>query len=632
MGIAVEKLKQSPASPAAARGAAPPACGDSCENPPDLMISLGQTAILLAAAVIAVSLFRFLRLSSILGYVAAGLVIGPWGLGLIGDVGGIMQVSEFGIVLLLFIIGLELQPTRLWVMRRTVFGLGAAQVLLCAVLLGGLAWALGAKPVAAGVIGFGLSLSSTPLVLQVLAERGQLKTQHGRAAFGILLFQDLAVLPALAVLPLLAPQHPTHPLVGNWWMELLKLAVVIVVVLIAGGRLLLRPALRVVARVRVSEVFTAAALLTVIITALLANVAGLSAALGAFLAGVLLADSEFRHELEADLEPFKGLLLGLFFVSVGMAANLGLFRSEPLRLLALTVAFLAIKIVAITALARLSGQGGQSARRLGFALPTGGEFAFVLFTLAARQRILDAGTADLLVLSVTLSMMLAPLLLIAHDALSRRLAPSAPPYDDFDERDPPVLIAGFGRIGQIVGRVLTAKGRPFTALDSSQTHVDFVRRFGNQVFYGDAARLDLLRAAGAQTARVFVLAIDDVDASVRTAVLLREQFPNLRIIARARNRQHAFALLDAGVSQVIRETYASSLEMAAAALEALGETPAAAREAVRRFRQHDEQTLAAQYQVKEDDEKFLATTREAAHQLEKLFDADTRPEGAADHG
>jgi monovalent cation:proton antiporter-2 (CPA2) family protein len=597
------------------------------------MISLGQTAILLAAAVIAVSLFRFLRLSSILGYVAAGLVIGPWGLGLIGDVDRIMQVSEFGIVLLLFIIGLELQPTRLWVMRRVVFGLGAAQVALCALLLGGLAWALGANPVAAGVIGFGLSLSSTPLVLQVLAERGQLKTQHGRAAFGILLFQDIAVLPALAVLPLLSPQHAAaHALLGDWWTQLLKLAVVIALVLIAGGRLLLRPALRVVARVRVSEVFTAAALLTVIITALLANVAGLSSALGAFLAGVLLADSEFRHELEADLEPFKGLLLGLFFVSVGMQANLGLFRSEPLRLLALTIAFLAIKIVAITVLARLAGQGGQSARRLGFALPTGGEFAFVLFTLAARQRILAADTADLLVLSVTLSMLLAPLLLVAHDALTKRLAPPPPAYDDFEERDTPVIIAGFGRIGQIVGRVLQAKGRPFTALDASQTHVDFVRRFGNQVFYGDASRLDLLRAAGAESARVLVLAIDDVDASVRTAVLLREQFPKLRIIARARNRQHAFALMDAGVTHVIRETYASSLEMAEVALQTLGETPAAARDTVRRFRQHDEQTLAAQYQVKEDEEKFIATTREAARQLEKLFEADSRPEGAAEHG
>ena len=591
------------------------------------MISLAQTAILLAAAVVAVSLFRFARLSSILGYLAAGLVIGPWGLHLIGDIDRIMQVSEFGIVLLLFIIGLELQPTRLWVMRRVVFGLGAAQVALCAVLLGAWAWALGEPPVAAAVIGFGLSLSSTPLVLQVLAERGQLKTQYGRAAFGILLFQDLAVLPALALLPLLAPPTGTQQAGGPWWMGLLKLLGVIAVV-IGGGRLALRPALRIVARVRVGEVFTAAALLTVIATALLANLVGLSMALGAFLAGVLLADSEFRHELEADLEPFKGLLLGLFFVCVGMSANLGLLKSEPVTVLELTAAFLFVKIVAVTLLGRLARQRGDSARRLGFALPAGGEFAFVLFTLAARQRILDAATADLLILAVTLSMMLGPLLLIAHESLTRRwLAPPQQPYDAIEDHEVPVIIAGFGRFGQIVARVLRVKGLPFTALDSSQTHVDFVRRFGNKVYYGDASRLDLLRAAGAESARILVLAIDDVDASTRTAVLVREQFPGLKIYARARNRQHAFALMDAGVTAVIRDTYASSLEMAASVLEALGETPAAAREAVRRFRAHDEATLAAQYEVREDETKFLATTRAAAEQLEKLFEADRTDSG-----
>ena len=597
---------------------------DSCQNRAGVMISLAQTAILLAAAVVAVSLFRFARLSSILGYVAAGLVIGPWGLNLIGDIDRILQVSEFGIVLLLFIIGLELQPTRLWVMRRIVFGLGTAQVALCSVLLGAGAWALGQPPLAAAVIGFGLSLSSTPLVLQVLAERGQLKTQYGRAAFGILLFQDLAVLPALALLPLLAGNHPAG---GPWWAGLLKLLAVIAVV-IGGGRLVLRPALRIVARVRVGEVFTAAALLTVIATALLASLVGLSAALGAFLAGVLLADSEFRHELEADLEPFKGLLLGLFFVAVGMSANLGLLKSEPLTLLALTGGFLLIKIIAVTALGRLAGQRADSARRLGFALPAGGEFAFVLFTLAARQRILDAATSDLLILAVTLSMMLGPLLLIAHESFIKHwLAPPQQPYDAIEEHDVPVIIAGFGRFGQIVARILRVKGMPFTALDSSQTHVDFIRRFGNKVYYGDASRLDLLRAAGAEGAQILVLAIDDVDASTRTAVLVREQFPHLRIFARARNRQHAFALMDAGVTNVIRDTYGSSLEMAASVLEALGETPAKAREAVRRFRQHDEATLAAQYQVKDDETKFLATTAESAQQLERLFEADRiRPE------
>ncbi|MGO9802358.1 MAG: monovalent cation:proton antiporter-2 (CPA2) family protein [Steroidobacteraceae bacterium] len=586
------------------------------------MISLAQTAALLAAAIVAVALFRFLRLSSILGYVAAGLVIGPWGLNLIGDVAHVMQVSEFGVVLLLFIIGLELQPTRLWVMRRLVFGLGAAQVTVCALPLGVAAWWwLGLPPIAAAVVGFGLSLSSTPLVLQLLAERNQLKTQHGRAAFGILLFQDLAVLPVLAILPLIS-REAAHP-AGPWWAGLLKLLVLVVAVIIGGGRLLLRPALRIVARIQIPEVFTAAALLTVIVTALLAAQAGLSASLGAFLAGVLLADSEFRHELEADLEPFKGLLLGLFFVCVGMSANLGMFRSEPLALLAVTAGFVGVKIVAVAALGRLAHYRSSSAWRLGFTLPEGGEFAFVLFTLAARQRILSAETADLLILAVTLSMMLGPLLLIAQEKVTQRwLRPPAAPYDAIEERDTQVIIAGFGRFGQIVARVLRGKRLAFTALDSSQTHVDFLRRFGNKVYYGDASRLDLLRAAGAATARILVLAIDDVDASVRTAVLAREQFPHLRVLARARNRQHAFALMDAGVSMIVRETYGSSLEMACRVLEALGMTAATARDTVRRFREHDEATLAAQYAVKEDESKFLATTREAAQQLEKLFEAD----------
>src|SRR3984893_18767991 len=362
-----------------------------------MAITLSQTALLLGAAVLAVSIFRLLRLSSILGYVAAGMVIGPWGFRLVSDVPSIMSFAEFGIVLLLFIIGLELQPTRLWVMRRNVFGLGSAQVILCAVLLGVAGWLLGLQLVPALLVGFGLSLSSTPLVLQLLAERSQLKSPHGRAAFGILLFQDLAVLPVLAALPLIAPtsaEGATHALhgEGSGIINLPKLLAIMAAIVI-GGRLLLRPALRVVARLKVTEVFTAAALVTVIPTAILAREAGLSMSLGAFLAGVLLADSEFRHELEADLEPFKGLLLGLFFLAVGMSANLGLLKSEPLQLLtllALTAAFLFIKIIAVTALGKLARARGDSARRLGFALPAGGEFAFVLFTLASRERILHA--------------------------------------------------------------------------------------------------------------------------------------------------------------------------------------------------------------------------------------------------
>ena len=592
-----------------------------------MTISLAQTALLLGAAVLAVSLFRLLRLSSILGYVAAGMVIGPWGFGLVHDVPSVMNFAEFGIVLLLFIIGLELQPTRLWVMRKNVFVLGLAQVAICAIALGTVAWLLGLSPGPALLVGFGLSLSSTPLVLQLLAERAQLKSPHGRAAFGILLFQDLAVLPALAALPLVAPHDgpADHTAVMSGGMGVLTVVklLMIMAAIVIGGRLLLRPALRVVARLKVSEVFTAAALLTVILTALLAQQAGLSMSLGAFLAGVLLADSEFRHELEADLEPFKGLLLGLFFIAVGMAANLGLLQSEPATVLLVTAAFLVIKLLAITALGSLSGQSRRSAWKLGFTLPAGGEFAFVLFTLASRERIIAAETADLLVLAVTLSMMLGPLLLILHDALLARWIAEPPrPFDGIDERENRVIIAGFGRFGQIVARVLSARRIKFTALDSNQTHVDFVRKFGNKVYYGDASRLELLRAAGMENAAIFVLAIDDIDASIRAAELVKQQFPRVKILARARNRQHAFALRDIGVRLIIRETYASSLEMAEAVLASLGESKASARAAVKKFRQHDEATLDAQYAVKEDENKFIATSREAAQQLEKLFEAD----------
>ena len=600
------------------------------------MISLAQTAVLLAAAVLAVSVFRLLNLSSILGYVAAGLIIGPWGLRLIHQIDNISKIADFGVVLLLFIIGLELQPTRLWVMRRVVFGLGAAQVTICTLLLAAAGYFLGLPLLTAAIVGFGLSLSSTPLVLQVLAERGQLKTQHGRSSFGILLFQDLAVLPVIAILPLITRTVTTstasgpHTGDGPLWPILVKLLVAMAVVVI-GGRVVLRPALRVVARIRVSEVFTAAALLTVIGTALLANFAGLSASLGAFLAGVLLADSEFRHELEADIEPFKGLLLGLFFIVVGMSANLGLLISEPLTLLGVTGGLMLVKLLAVTLLGRLTHHKGASAWRLGFTLPAGGEFAFVLFTLATRQHVLDTDTADMLILAVTLSMMLGPLLLIAFDVVGTRwLADPAKPFDEIDDGDTPVIIAGFGRFGQIVARILNARKISFTALDSNQTHVDFVRRFGNKVYYGDASRLDLLRAAGAETAKVFVLAIDDVDASIRTAQLIREQFPKLKIFARARNRQHTFALMDAGVTHIIRETLLSSLELSVSVLQELGDTQTEARNAVRRFRQHDEATLAAQYAVKGDNEKFQATSREAARQLESLFDSDEeKPEKAS---
>jgi glutathione-regulated potassium-efflux system ancillary protein KefC/glutathione-regulated potassium-efflux system protein KefB len=392
---------------------------------------------------------------------------------------------------------------------------------------------------------------------------------------------------------------------------------------IIGGRYVLRPMLRIIAATRVAEAFTAAGLLIVLGTALLVSQVGLSLSLGAFLAGVLLADSEFRHELEADIEPFKGLLLGLFFISVGMSANLALVREKPFLILGLTLGLMLLKIGILWAIGRLSGLSPAASRGLAISLPSGGEFAFVLFGLAATIGVLDTEIAELLVLVVTASMILSPMLLALYDVTFKANEPDGRPFDTPVEIYPKVIIAGFGRFGQIVGRILLAKKIAFTALDANQTQVDFLRRFGNHVFYGDASRLELLRAAHAENAEVFVLAIDDVEASVRTAELIRKHFPHLKIFARARNRQHAFRLMDLSVRYVIRETLVSSLEMSVQVLESLGLSKSKAVATVHQFRVHDEATMAKQQAVKDDESKFLATTRESAEQLLHLFEVDT---------
>jgi monovalent cation:proton antiporter-2 (CPA2) family protein len=584
------------------------------------MSLLAQIAIFLAAAVIAVPIFRYFKLGSVLGYLAAGIIIGPACLGLISKVDATQQIADFGIVLLMFVIGLELQPSRLWVMRKSIFGLGSAQVLVTTLAIGSAAYFAFAQSTASAlVIGFGLSMSSTALALQLLAERGQLNSQYGRSAFSILLFQDVAVLPALALLPLLgiAAAKTTGP---GGWLALKFVAVFGAVVI--GGRYVLRPMLRIVAATRVAEAFTAAGLLVVIGTALLVGQVGLSFSLGAFLAGVLLADSEFRHELEADIEPFKGLLLGLFFISVGMSANLGLVREMPLTLIGLTLGFMLIKVAVLRAISWLMGLPRAAGLGLAFSLPSGGEFAFVLFGLAASLGIMDTEIAELLVLVVTGSMIISPLLLTLHDLMFKKKEQDDGPFDTPEELYPKVIIAGFGRFGQIVGRILRARKIAFTALEANQTQVDFLRHFGNQVFYGDASRLEMLRAAHAENAEVFVLAIDDVEASVRTAELIHKHFPHLKIFARARNRQHAFRLMDLDVRYTIRETLVSSLEMSEKVLETLGLSKSNAVDTVRRFRAHDEATMAKQQAVKDDENKFLQTTRESAEQLLHLFEAD----------
>jgi glutathione-regulated potassium-efflux system ancillary protein KefC/glutathione-regulated potassium-efflux system protein KefB len=404
------------------------------------------------------------------------------------------------------------------------------------------------------------------------------------------------------------------------WLALKFIAVLGTVIL--GGRYVLRPMLRIVAATRVAEAFTAAGLLVVLATALLVSQVGLSLSLGAFLAGVLLADSEFRHELEADIEPFKGLLLGLFFITVGMSANLGLVREMPLTLVGLILGFMLIKVAVLRAIGRIAGLPRAAGRGLAFSLPSGGEFAFVLFGLAASLGIMEGRIAEILVLVVTGSMIMSPLLLALHDVMFKKKEPESRPFDTPEELYPKVIIAGFGRFGQIVGRILRAKKIAFTALEANQTQVDFLRRFGNQVFYGDASRLEMLRAAHAENAEVFVLAIDDVEASVRTAELIHKHFPHLKIFARARNRQHAFRLMDQDVRYTIRETLVSSLEMSEKVLETLGLSKSNAVETVRRFRAHDEVTMAKQQAVKDDESKFLQTTRESAEQLLHLFETD----------
>jgi len=585
------------------------------------MSLLAQIAIFLAAAVIAIPIFRHFKLGSVLGYLAAGIIIGPACLGLISKIDATQHIAEFGIVLLMFVIGLELQPSRLWVLRKPIFGLGSAQIVATTLGLAAVAYfAFAQSWRTALIIGFGLSLSSTALALQLLAERGQLNSKFGRSSFSILLFQDIAVLPALALLPLLGFAAARNAGPGGWLV--LKLIAVLAAVVV-GGRYVLSPMLRIVAATRVAEAFTAAGLLVVIGTALLVSQVGLSLSLGAFLAGVLLADSEFRHELEADIEPFKGLLLGLFFISVGMSADLALVREMPVTIVGLTLGFMLLKVGVLWAIGRLSGHSPTASRGLAFSLPAGGEFAFVLFGLAAALKIMDARTAALLVLVVTASMILSPLLLVLHDVLFKMSEPDQRPFDTPIELHPKVIIAGFGRFGQIVGRILRAKKIPFTALESSQSQVDFLRRFGNQVFYGDASRLELLRAAHAENAEVLVLAGDDVEVSVKTAEMIRKHFPNLKIFARARNRQHAFRLMDLNVHYQIRETLASSLEMSVQVLEALGMSKSKAAETVRRFRAHDEETMAKQQAVKGDEKKFMQTTRESTEQLLHLFETDT---------
>ncbi len=579
---------------------------------------LETLVVLLAATAIAVPLSRRLGFGSILGYLVAGIVIGPSALRLVTDVERIKAVAELGVIMLLFLIGLELRPHRLWVLRKAVFGLG--QMIPSTLLLAGLAHLAGIGWAGALVLGAGLSLSSTAIVLPMLGERELLSSSAGRDAFAVLLFQDMAFIPLVALVPLLAGSDvPTHiP-----WTGVAKGVAAIAVILI-GGNFLVRPVFRLVGGAKTQEVFTATALLLVVGTAALASWAGLSTSLGAFMAGVLLSDSEYRHELQADIEPFEGLLLGFFFISVGMSANLGLALQQP-AIVAGAVAVLIVTKVAVAFLLGLLKRGTvRSSLRFSLALPEGSEFSFVLFGVAVSSGALAQDRADIATLAIAVSMVLTPMLFAVSERwiIPRLETCREPAYDPIDAPPTPVIICGFGRVGQVVGRVLRMQNIAFTALDQDSAQVDVVRRFGNKVYFGNPGREEVLRAAGADTAKVLVVALDDMDQTLAVVEMAKRHFRNLKIYARARNRRHAHLLMAVGISGIIRETFFSSLRLTELVLEELGVPKESASRAIELFREQDERLLVETQAIAGDEQKLIQSSQQAAAELMELFEAD----------
>ena len=586
---------------------------------------LTSALVYLAAAVIAVPLARLAGLGSIIGYLVAGIAIGPWGLKLVTDPKEILEFAEFGVVLMLFLVGLELEPRRLWSLRYAVFGWGSLQLVASAALMVGTAAALGVDWRVALVAALGLAMSSTAIGLGALAERNLMATSSGQGVLSVMLLQDVAAIPILALLPLLAGAGAQAE--GGGWIGAAK-AVAVVAAIVFGGRLLLRPALRWIAGSRTPEIFTAAALLLVVATAALMHAVGLSMALGAFLAGVLLAESEYRRELETDLEPFKGLLLGLFFIAVGMAIDFAVVLQRPALVVLLVLGFLVAKAAVLVAMARLMPVPLAERPVFVILLAQGGEFGFVVFQAAAGAGAIEPALASLLVATVAISMLLTPLVLSAADrwwlprlARARRNGTLA---EISEPQTAPVIVAGLGRYGQIVARVLYANGITPTVLDHDADQIEAMRKFGWRAFYGDASRLDLLRTAGAANARVLVLAVDDVAQSLKIAALAREHFPALAIVARARNVQHYFRLRELGITLIERETLDSSLMSARSVLGLLGWEPHQARTLAMRFRRHTIRQLEEMLPHVKDEARFVAMAKAGRQQLEELFAQERR--------
>ncbi len=600
---------------------------------------LSQAFVYLLAAVLMVPLAKRLGLGSVLGYLLAGVAIGPFGLHFLGEEGqDVMHAAEFGVVMMLFVVGLELEPSLLWRLRAPILGLGGLQVLVTTLVLLGLGVVAGLPWQAALVVGMTLSLSSTAIVLQTLQEKGLLKTSGGQSSFSVLLFQDIAVIPMLAVVPLLAGPGATasaaaHGAAGpvsglsGWAKTLMVLAAVAVIVL--GGRYLGRPVFRALARTRLREIFTAAVLLLVIGIALLMTRVGLSPALGTFLAGVVLANSEYRHELESDIEPFKGLLLGLFFIAVGASVDFGLIGERPVLIAGLVGGVVAVKFVVLLVLARAFRLGPGQALLFAFGLPQVGEFAFVLLSFASQQGVLSAGVTSPLVAVVALSMAITPLLLLVHERLlAPRVGAPGPPAREHDavEEESPVLIAGFGSFGATVGRFLRANGVRTTVLDHDSDRVDLLRRMGLHVYYGDATRHDLLHSAGAGKARLLVIALDSPEKTLTLVHTAKKHFPGLVLLARAFDWADAHDLVDAGVEHVYRESLDTSVRLGTDAMRLLGFRAHGSFRAARKFLRHDEESLR-ELTAGRKDAAYLSAVRRRIEELEKLLRADREDPG-----
>jgi glutathione-regulated potassium-efflux system ancillary protein KefC len=583
---------------------------------------LTGSLVYLAAAVIAVPVARLLGLGSIIGYLAAGIAIGPWGLKFVTDPQDMLHFAEFGVVLMLFLVGLELEPRRLWSLRKPIFGWGSVQLFGSAALMVAGALALGVDWRLAVVAALGLAMSSTAIGLGALAERNLMATSSGQSVLSVALLQDVAAIPILALLPLLAAGGAdADASSGGGWVGAAK-ALSVIAIIVLGGRLALRPALRWIARSRTPEIFTAAALLLVVATAALMQTVGLSMALGAFLAGVLLAESEYRRELETDIEPFKGLLLGLFFIAVGMSIDFAVVLAQPLLIAGVVIGFLLLKAAVLWAMARTMPIPKAERPVFNILLAQGGEFGFVVFQTAAQAGVITAPVSSLLVAAVAISMLLSPLLLVLADRwwIPRLAGQRSTDLKEIDEpQEAPIIIAGFGRYGQIVGRLLYANGIAATVLEHDADQVETVRKFGWPVFYGDATRLDLLRTAGAAKARVLVLAIDDIAQSVKVAKIAREHFPQLTIVARARNVSHYQDLRDQGVTLIERETLDSALMSGRSVLELAGFEPHQARTLALRFRKHNIAQLDVLRQHRNDSAKLIAVSKQGRQQLEELF-------------